>query len=74
MKLYLLKRATCDATVKKVDEFTRCAGKPQKILANRGTQFTSRKLKEAFGERNRNLGKIDSGNMLQQKYIHNQQH
>ena len=50
-KLYPLKRATCNATVGKIDQFIKNIGKPQKILSDRGTQFTSRKWKEALEQR-----------------------
>ena len=45
-KLYPLKRATCKATIRKVDEFIDSVGKPQKILTDRGTQFTCKKKTE----------------------------
>ena len=50
-KLYPLKRATCEATVRKIDEFINDLGKPQNILSDRGTQFTSKRWKEALEER-----------------------
>ena len=51
-KLYPLKRVTCEATIRKVDEFIDSVGKPQKILSDRGTQFTSKKWKEAPKDKN----------------------
>ena len=50
-KLYPLRRATCKATIKQIDKFINNLGKPQKILSDRGTQFTSKKWKEALRER-----------------------
>ena len=50
-KLYPLKRATCEATVRKIDKFINDLRKPQKILSDRGTQFTSKRWKEALKER-----------------------
>ena len=50
-KLYPLKRATCIATVRKIDQFIDNIGKPQKILSDRDTQFTGRKWKEALKQR-----------------------
>ena len=51
-KLYFPKRATCEATIRKVDEFIDSVGKSQKILADRGTQFKGKKWKEALKDRN----------------------
>ena len=50
-KLYPLKRATCESTIRKIDEFINDIGKPQKILSDRGTQFTVKRWKEALKER-----------------------
>ena len=50
-KLYPLRRATSGATIRKIDDFIRNIGKPQKILADRGTQFTSKKWKKTLKER-----------------------
>ena len=50
-KLNPLKRATCDATIKKIDKFINDIGKPQKILSDRGTQFTCKNWKKALIER-----------------------
>ena len=50
-KLYPLRKATSKATIQKIDDFIRNTGKPQKILADRGTQFTSRKWREALKKR-----------------------
>ena len=50
-KLYPLKRAKCEATIKKIYKFINNIGKQQKILSDRGTQFTSKKWKEALKER-----------------------
>ena len=47
-KLDSLKRVTCDATVKKIDEFIKDIGKPQEIIAGRGTQFMCKRWKEAL--------------------------
>ena len=47
-KLYPLKRTTYEATVKKIDKFINNIGKLQKIQSDRGTQFTSKKWKEAI--------------------------
>ena len=51
-KLYPLRKATCNATIGKLDDFITQIGKPQKVLTDRGTQFTSKKWKEALEERN----------------------
>ena len=50
-KLYPLKKATCEATIRKVDNFIRDVGKPLKILSDRGTQFTSKRWKGSPEER-----------------------
>ena len=50
-KLYPMRKATSQAAIRKIDDFIKNIGKPQKILADRGTQFTSRKWKEALKER-----------------------
>ena len=50
-KLYPLRKATCNATIRKLDDFITQIGKPQKVLTGRGTQFTSKKWKEALEER-----------------------
>ena len=51
IKLYPLRKATCKATIRKIDDFIRSIGKPTRILTDRGTQFTSKKWKEALEER-----------------------
>ena len=50
-KLYPLRKATCNATIGKLDNFIAQIGKTQKVLTDRGTQFTSKKWKEALEER-----------------------
>ena len=50
-KLYPLRKATSKATIRKIDDFIKNIGKPQKILTDQGTQFTSNKWKEALKER-----------------------
>lgn len=52
VKLYPLRKATCDAAVKKMDEFIAQVGKPQKVFADTGTQFTSKRWSVALREIN----------------------
>ena len=47
-KLYPLKRATTEASIRSLESFTASIGKPERILADRGTQFTSKKWTEAL--------------------------
>ena len=49
-KLYPLRKATCNATIGKLDDLIAKLGKSQKVLTDRGTQFTSKKWKEALKE------------------------
>ena len=51
-KLYPLKRAATEAEIRSLENFTTLVGKPERILADRGTQFTSKKRTEALKERN----------------------
>ena len=50
-KLYPLRKATSEVTIRKVYDFIKSIGKPQKILTDEGTQFTSKKWKETLKER-----------------------
>ena len=47
-----MRKATSNATIGKLDDFIAKLGKPQKVLTDRGTQFTSKKWKKALKERN----------------------
>ena len=51
-KLYPLRRATTKAAIRSLENFITVAGKPERVLADRGTQFTSKKWTEALKERN----------------------
>ena len=55
-KLYPLRKATCKVTIRKIDDFIRRIEKPTKILTDRGTQFTSKRWKEALQERGIKIG------------------
>jgi transposase InsO family protein len=41
VKFYPMKKATCKAVMAKLDAYCKTVGKPVKILADRGTQFTA---------------------------------
>ena len=51
-KLYPLKRATTEASIRSLESFTASISKPERILADRGTQFTSKKWTEALKGKN----------------------
>ena len=53
--LYPPKRATTKAAIRSLENFTNLVGKSERILADRGTQFTSKKWTEALKERNMRL-------------------
>ena len=51
-KLYPLKQATTEAAIRSLESFTASIGKPERILADKGTQFTNKELTEALKEMN----------------------
>ena len=51
-KLYPLRRATTKAAIRSLENFMTVVGKPERVLADRGTQFTSKKWTEALKEKN----------------------
>lgn len=50
-KCFPLRNATCDAAIKKIDEFIENIGKLDKVLSDWGTQFTCKRWKQALDER-----------------------
>ncbi|XP_033222817.1 uncharacterized protein LOC117176673 [Belonocnema kinseyi] len=50
-KLYPMRKATGEMAVRKIDEFIKYIGMPQKVLSDKGTQFTSHRWREALEER-----------------------
>lgn len=48
VKLYPVKKATSEISVKKLDEFITQMGKPRKVLSDRDNRFTGKKWSNAL--------------------------
>ena len=61
VELYALRRANTNATLKQLQQYITNHGKPESILTNNGTQFTSRKWTQGLEQLNINRSTRQSG-------------